>query len=170
MDSVVLAEIRRPRGNRGELLATSQTDVPGRLPNLKRAIARLADGSEVAVDIEAAWPHKDFWVVKLAGVNSISAAEPFCGAELRVPISERGKLAEGEYFQSDLIGCAVVDSNSGTVLGRVAGWQQYGGPPLMQLTVDAREVLIPFVPPICREVDLAGRKITVELPQGLLEL
>jgi ribosomal 30S subunit maturation factor RimM len=40
----------------------------------------------------------------------------------------------------------------------------------MQMKVGGREVLIPFVPAICREVDLAARTIRVELPEGLLEL
>lgn len=169
-DSVAVAEILRPRGNRGELLALSQTDVPGRLQNLRRAKARLSDGSEIVVELENAWPHKEFWVLKIAGMDSISEAERFRGAELYVPASERGKLADGEYFQSDLIGCTLVDKASGKALGAVEGFQQYGGPPLMELQMDGREVLIPFVPSICQQVDLDGRRILVDLPEGLLEL
>ena len=37
VDRVILAEILRPRGNRGEVLARSLTDVPGRLESLKEA-------------------------------------------------------------------------------------------------------------------------------------
>ena len=55
---VVVAEILRPRGNRGELLARSQTDVPGRLESLKQAQVRLVNGSDVPVVISEAWPHK----------------------------------------------------------------------------------------------------------------
>lgn len=170
-ESVVVAEILRPRGIRGELLAFSQTDVPGRLETLKKATARLSDNSsDVPVEIENAWKHKDLWVLKFAGIETIGAAERFRGAELRVPFAERGRLADGEYFQADLIGCVVIDRKSGKPLGCVEGWQQHGGPPLMELQVDGREVLIPFVPPICHEVDLPGRKIVVDLPDGLLEL
>ncbi len=43
----MIAEILRPRGNRGELLAISQTDVPGRIESLKSGTVRLADGSDV---------------------------------------------------------------------------------------------------------------------------
>lgn len=166
----MVAEIVRPRGNRGELLAVSQTDVPGRLENLKNADVRLADGSFVPVEIESAWPHKEFWVLKFAGVDSISAAEQLRGSDLCVAPEERGRLLEGEYFQSDLIDCAVIDSSTGQAIGTVRGWQQYGGPPLMEVDCAGREVLIPFVPAICKEVDLNGRKIIADLPQGLLEL
>ena len=144
--------------------------MPGRLENLKKANVRLADGSSVPVEIESAWPHKEFWVLKFAGVDSISAAERFRGADLCVAPEERGRLAEGEYFQSDLIGCAVIDSSTGQPVGTVSGWQQHGGPPLMAVDYAGREVLIPLVPVICREVDVAGRRIRVELPEGLLEL
>jgi 16S rRNA processing protein RimM len=170
LERVVIAEILRPRGNRGEVLAKSQTDVPGRLENLKRAVARLADGSDVPVEIAAAWAHKGDWVLKFVGIDSIDAAERFRRAELWVSLPNRGTLPEGEFFQTDLVGCTVTDAATGRCLGAVAGWQQYGGPPLMEVSVDGREVLIPFVGDICRHIDLAARTITVELPEGLLDL
>jgi 16S rRNA processing protein RimM len=87
-----------------------------------------------------------------------------------VSLPHRGTLPQGDFFQADLIGCAVIDAATDQRLGAVAGWQQYGGPPLMEVSVDGREVLIPFVTSICRDVDLAARTITVELPEGLLDL
>jgi 16S rRNA processing protein RimM len=170
LERVVVAEVLRPRGNRGEVLAKSQTDVPGRLENLKHAVARLPDGSDVPVEIAAAWAQKGDWVLKFAGVDSIDAAERFRRADLWVSLPDRGTLAEGEFFRTDLVGCTVRDASTGRCLGVVAGWQQYGGPPLMEVSVDSREVLIPFVSSICRHIDLAGRTITVELPEGLLDL
>jgi 16S rRNA processing protein RimM len=170
LERVVIAEILRPRGNRGEVLAKSQTDVSGRFENLRHAVARLADGSDVPVEIAAAWTHKGDWVLKFAGIDSIDAAERFRRADLWVSLPNRGTLPEGEFFQADLIGCMVTEAATGKHLGVVAGWQQYGGPPLMEVSVDGREVLIPFVGPICRHIDLTARTITVELPEGLLDL
>jgi 16S rRNA processing protein RimM len=169
-ERVVVAEIIRPRGNRGEVLAKSLTDVPGRLQALKRAEARLASGENVSVEIADAWQHNGEWVLKFAGVDSISAAERFRGADLWIPAESRGILPEGQFFESDLIGCSLVDATTGTMLGSLGGWQPWGGPALMQVTIEGREVLIPFVPAICRDVDLKARVITVELPDGLLDL
>ena len=167
---MVIADVIRPRGNRGEVLVRSLTDVPGRLERLKWAQAQLADGSDVPVEIERAWVHRGEWVLKFAEVDSIGDAERFRGANIWVSAEQRGELPEGEFFQSDLIGCVVVDAASGSELGAVEGFEECGGPPLMQVTVDGREVLIPFVSAICREVDLAARRIQVELPDGLLDL
>lgn len=168
-DRVVIAEILRPRGNRGEVLAESQTDVPGRFQNLGRVRARLADGSDQEVVITDAWAHQHHWVLKFAGVDTISDAERFRGADVWVPASERGQLPEGNWFRSDLVDCAVIDQPTGKVLGKVYGWQQYGGPPLMEVRIEGREVLIPFVPSIC-QVNMAERTVLVTLPEGLLDL
>ena len=166
---VVVAEIIRPRGNRGELVARSMTDIPGRLESLKRAQVRLANGSDRDVELDEVWPHKEDWVVKFAGVDSIDAADVFRGSDLWVPASERAALPDGDYFQSDLIGCTVVDRDSGLNLGSVEGWQQYGGPPLMEVTVNGREALIPFVSSEC-QVDLGAQVIRLSVPDGLLDL
>ena len=168
-ERVVVAEILRPRGNRGEVIARSQTDVPGRLEQLKRAHVKLRDGSDVEVEIEEAWAHKGDWVLKFVGVDSINAAERFGGSDLWLDAVDRGTLPEGEFFQSDLVGCAVIDRVSGTRLGLVEGWQQYGGPPLMEVQIEGREVLIPFVSTEC-QVDLAERTIGIDCPEGLLDL
>jgi len=168
-ERVIIAEILRPRGTRGELIAHSETDVPGRLETLGKATVRLQDGADVPVEIADAWTHKGDWILKLAGIDSIDAANRFRRAELWVPISERAELPPGEFFRSDLIDCAVIDKVTGDCVGRVQGWQQYGGPPLMETTVNGREVLIPFVVSNC-EVDLAARSIRIELPAGLLDL
>ena len=169
-DRIVVAEILRSRGNRGEVLAESQTDVPGRLETLKRAHVQLADGTDAAVEIQEAWRHGDHWVFKFAGWNSISEADRFRGSDLWVSREERGQLPEGDYFRSDLRGCLVQDSATGKEIGTVEGFEQYGGPLLMAVSAGGREVLIPFVPEICRNVDLERKTIAVTLPEGLLEL
>jgi 16S rRNA processing protein RimM len=169
-DRVVVGEILRPRGNRGEVLVESQTDVPGRLQELKRATARLRDGSDVPIEIAESWQHKGLWVLKLEQIDSIDAAERFRGADIWIPITERGVLPEGELFRTDLVGCSVVDRATGERLGSVEGLQQYGGPLLLELKIGDRDVLIPFVSPICGSVDLEARTIAVDLPEGLLAL
>lgn len=166
---VVLAEIIRPRGNRGELVARSLTDIPGRLESLKRAQVQLANGSDREVELDEVWEHKGDWVLKLKGVDSISEADEFRGSDLWVPATERAVLPDGEFFQSDLVGCKVVDRFSGSEIGVVEGWQQYGGPPLMELTVSGREILIPFVSSEC-QIDLGAKVIRMNLPEGILDL
>ena len=170
-ERVVVAELLRPQGNRGEVLAEPLSDVPGRLQELKRAQARLKDGADVVVEIEKAWEHKGRWVLKFAGVDTISSAERFQGAELWVPRAERGALPEGEFFRSDLIGCVLVDEATGETLGVIRGWLDLGGGvPLLEVETKGREALVPFAKGIYHKVDLEARTVTVTLPEGLLDL
>ena len=106
-------------------------------------------------------------IFKFRGVDTISDAEKLAGAEVRVPASERVALDAGEYFQSDLVGCEVIERKSGRRLGAVTGWEDGGGSGL--LVVDARW-LIPFVRSICVEIDPAARRIAVDLPDGLKDV
>lgn len=165
-----MAELIRPRGNKGELLANSQSDVPGRFETLKSAWVTLPGGDQRELSIENAWFHGPALVLKFQGVDSISAAEPLSGLDLWVPASERANLPQGEFFRTDLLGFSVLDAVSGGPVGTVSGWQQYGGPLLMQVDAEGREVLIPFVESICKEVDIQGRRVLVDPPEGLLEL
>lgn len=169
-ERVVVAEILRERGNIGEVLARSVSDVPGRVESLRKAQLRLPDGTDRAVTVESAWLHGENWVLKFAGVDSIDAARRLRGGDLSIPRQERGALPEGQYFQSDLLGCKILDEKDGRVLGVVEGFEQYGGPLLLQVNADGREVLIPFVPAICVSVTLSDRAISVDLPEGLLDL
>jgi 16S rRNA processing protein RimM len=168
-ERVVVAEIVRPRGRRGEVVARRQSDVPGRLEHLREAQAEFPDGSSIPVEITEAWPHKDVWILKFSGIDSIKGAEGLRGADLWIPLAERGTLPDGDLFCSDLIGCRVIDTRTGDCAGTVQGWQEYGGPPLMEVSDGVCERLVPFVRALC-EVDLAARTIKTELPQGLLDL
>ena len=84
-----------------------------------------------------------------------------------MPASQRAPLEPGEFFQSDLIGCDVVDRRTGESLGRVTGWNEGGGSGLLVLEDG---LLIPFARSICVEIDPARRRIAVELPEGLKDL
>jgi len=139
------------------------------LERLKRAHVHLTDGSDIEVEIDRAWVHKDDWILKFVGIDSIGGAERFRGADLWIPENDRGELPEGDFFESDLIGCAVIDRMTGQTLGRVEGFERYGGPPLMELTMAERKLLIPFVKSLV-QVDLAARTIRLDVPEGLLDL
>jgi ribosomal 30S subunit maturation factor RimM len=74
-------------------------------------------------------------------------------------------LEAGEYFHSDLVGCEVRDHASDRLIGRVTGWEEYGGPALLE--VDDGRLLIPFVKAICVDILPEQRLIRVNLPEGL---
>lgn len=122
------------------------------------------------MEVERTWMHGDHLIFKFKGVDTISDAERLAGADVCIPLDQRDPAPEGEYYQSDLLGFEITGAG-GRVLGVVTGWQETGGPALMEVRTPAgKELLIPFVKAICTRIDLAARRIEVELPEGLEDL
>ena len=125
----------------------------------------------IARQVERTWWHRDRLIFKFEGIDSMTEAEKLQGADVCIPKEERALLPDGEYYQTDLIGCQVVDAASGKSIGVVEDWQEAGGPALLQVRAeDGREILIPFAAAICTEIDPAGRRIGVNMPEGLADL
>ncbi len=118
-------------------------------------------------EVEELWEHKGRPVVKLVGIDSISAAEVLEGCEIRIPKEERPAAPEDEYYHDDLVGCLVVDAETGKEFGVVTAWRDYGGAGILE--VDGR-LMIPFARSICVGIDVAAKRIRVKLPEGLLDL
>ena len=162
-DWVALAVLGRVRGNRGELTAVPLSK-PERYDNLCEVFL-FPDGSPYQV--ESAWFHNSRLILKFRGVDTISDAEKLEGCEVRVPRNARQPLEPGEYYESDLVGCEVVERDSGASLGLVTGWQDTGGAGLLEV---AGGLLIPFARSICVAIEPEARRIVVDLPAGLKEL
>ncbi len=161
-------------GNRGAIRAVSLSDHEQRFERLSEVHlfdARMPESDLRSVEVEWARKRGGDLVLKFRGVDTISAAEQLSGSEVRVPLSGRLPLPEGEYYQSDLVGCEVVERVSGRVVGRVQGWREFGGPALLEVEgPGGEEVLIPFARSICVGIDLDAKRIEVDLPAGLTEL
>ena len=156
----------KPRGNRGEVTAVALSSKPERYESLSEVFLFDAGRDGQRYEVESTWFHNGILVFKFQGVDTIDDAELLRGAEVRVPASQRVALDPGEYFQSDLIGCDVIERSTGESIGRVTDFDEDAGPGLLVVG----ELLIPFTHAICVEIDPASRRIAVELPEGLKDL
>lgn len=104
-----------------------------------------------------------------AGVGTIDAAEALGRGEVRAPAKPREARPPGTHYHHELQGCRVVQRGGG-VVGEVRRVERTGAADLLIVDANGREVLVPFVPEMCVEVDAEARVIVVELPDGLLEL
>jgi 16S rRNA processing protein RimM len=121
--------------------------------------------NEKPMEVENVWTHGDHLVFKFHGVDTISDAERLAGAEVAIPFEQRAALGEQEYYQSDLVGCEVVDA-TGRSLGVVTDFEETGGTPLLRVG----DLLIPFAKSICTSIDPANKRIVINPPEGLLDL
>ena len=166
---ITLARVVKTQGRHGEVAVELHSDVPDRLHPGLRVFALAVDDTRRELKIEAAWPHKDFVVLKLAGVDSISGAELLIGCELQVPGSERVPLEPGAVYVSDLVGCTLADR--GREVGVIRDVRFGAGEaPLLVLGSGKSELEIPFAQEFLVSVDLDARRIEMTFPEGLLDV
>jgi len=167
---VAVGRILRERGRIGELTAEIYSSQPGRAEKLKNVVLRLG-GRERASEVESLWHHNGRPVFKFVGIDSISEAQLWRGADVLAPESERAKPEAGEYSYADLIGCGIVNFGSEAPLGIVRSVEEYGGRPVLCVEKSGGgEMLVPFAGAICREIDVARKIIRAQLPEGLADL
>ena len=165
---VLVGRIVRPHGNRGQVMVAPETDfaetrfAPGAMIWCRRA----GQTSQIAVT-ECRF-HDGRPIIGLAGVESINDAETYRGCELRVPDEALPKLADGQFWYHELIGCRVV-TTAGTEVGQVTRIDD-GATSLLVVLGAAGEMLVPMVEGICRRIDVAGRTIEIEPIPGLLDV
>ncbi|MGO8718397.1 MAG: ribosome maturation factor RimM [Acidobacteriaceae bacterium] len=175
---VHLARLIRPQGRRGEVLAEVLTDFPERFAEMRNAFLwRGGNLPATPIAIEQSWLHKGKVVLKFAQVDSISAAEALRGAEVVVPREERVPLEPDAVYISDLIGCHLVDLHPGghsdpTILGTIRDiiQQEKTADLLIVAGEDGSQYEIPFAKAYLVKLDLAGRRLEMNLPPGLLDV
>ncbi len=171
---ITVARVAKTQGRRGEVAADLHTNFPERFEERRHLWALLADGKRRELDLEEFWPHKGRMVFKFAGIESIDDAETLIGSEIQIPGEQRAELEAGSVYVSDLVGCEV-EAHSGNDPVRGLGRVQdvifgAGEAPLLQVMQGKKEYLVPFVESFTEKLDLAARKITMKVPEGLLEL
>jgi len=170
-DSLIsVARAVRTRGLRGEIVADLLTDYPERFDDVDNLIALSPSGTRKVVELESFFFQNGRIVIKLAGCDTIDAASKFTGYDFCVAEGERVPPAEDEYYDFELEGCSVQLAN-GENVGRVQRILKTGGAEILVIAApNGAELLVPLAESIVIEIDIAGKRIVIDPPEGLLEL
>ncbi|MCA8928655.1 MAG: 16S rRNA processing protein RimM [Alphaproteobacteria bacterium] len=128
-----------------------------------------ADGSRT-FRVELLGRHKALLLARIEGVGDRDRAEALRGTRLYV---DRAALPEpednDEFYHADLIGLAA-ELRDGTRIGRVRAVYDFGAGDTLELgeTADGKALLVPFTLAVVPEVDVAGGRLVVAPPPGLL--
>jgi 16S rRNA processing protein RimM len=186
---LVVGHIGKPHGIRGEVLVTVRTDEPEErfvagsvfiteVPRDRRVStgpAAAVPGTEYKVPdqllLESLRWHQGRVIAQFEGVHDRNVADALRGVLLQVDSSTLTEPEDpDEFHDHQLVGLAVV-SVDGTELGTVARIDHAPSSDLIVLAkADGGTGLIPFVTAMVPTVDLAGGRVVVDLPEGLLDL
>ena len=159
----MVGRVGKPHGLAGEVYVEVISDDPRRFqPGSTVIHERLG-----RLTVESSRPHRARTLVKFQEVDGRDDAESLRGG-LFVEHDEARDLSEGEFWEHQLVGATVVDTEDREVgtLRRILP-----GPAQDLLVVDTPngERLVPFVQDIVVEVDVARRTVRVDAPAGLLD-
>ena len=166
-ETITVGRVLRPQGVRGEVVVEVLSDVPERFSPGSRLQGAREGQPDEQLEVVASRPHKSGAVVRFAGSEDRDQAEELRGLWLEIPRSQVPAAEPGTYYHYELLGCTC--RVSGEELGRVAEVVEDGGGLLLIVEGEGRRIPVPFVREFLREVDVAGARIDLELPPGLVE-
>jgi 16S rRNA processing protein RimM len=160
---VLLGRINAAQGLRGEVRIISFTEDPESIA----AYGPLTDGEGRSFTIESLRVIKSsVLAVRLSGVADRTAAEKLKGTGLFVEKTRLPPAGENEWYYDDLVGLMAVGPG-GEAIGEVAAVQNYGAGDLLEIRREGSKgaLLIPFTETAVPEVDRAGGRVVVILPE-----
>jgi 16S rRNA processing protein RimM len=154
---------------RGELKVEILTEDPHRFGRLERVYLGLEGTEPQAWSLASYRLHKGRALLQLHNCRDRDAAQALRGYLVQVPIDEAIPLDEGQYFEHQIIGLAVWNTQ-GDYLGSVEDIIYTGSNEVYVVRggETGREMLIPAIASVVLEVDLEAGRLVVELPDGLI--
>lgn len=162
-----VARILTTHGLNGEVKVNVITDMPEE---------RFAEGMQLALrddldqklTVVKSRPFKQFWLLQFKEITDVDQAEKLRGKILAISEEERGELPEGVYYYNDIFDCTVLDNKTGEVLGKIVDIQSPGANDIWLVREDSgKEYWIPNIADVVKKVDVAEKKVYVELMEGL---
>ena len=167
---IAVGVIRKPHGVHGEASVEPWTPSLDRFSELSAVTLVSPDERDTrAVAIASSRVHAGRALVTFEGIDSPDEIRDLQNWTIEIPESEARTLDEGEYFLHDLEGLALVDAE-GRQRGVVKEAYEGGGGILLSVAGPKGEFEVPFAAEICTNIDLAAKRITVNLPEGLDDL
>lgn len=165
-DLILVARFGAPHGVRGEVRVKSYTQDPAALLDYSPLQSR--DGRTFTV--EALRPAGEVMIARIAELKDRTAAGAVTHLDLFVP---RARIPspedEDEFLHADLIGLSVV-TTTGEAVGTIIAIHDFGAGDMLDVARPGRKaVLVPFTRAVVPQVDLAGRRVVIDPPAGLLE-
>ena len=153
-------------GIKGFVKVKPFTDENSRFEELKTVYIVMKNQMK-EVEIEEVGYQKDMVLLKLKGIDNLTEAEKYKGLFLKIDRKNAKKLPKDTYFIADLLGLEVY-TDEGELLGRVDDIFNSGANDVYVVKDNlGKQILLPGIKDVLKEIDLEKEKIIVHLIKGL---
>ena len=162
-----IGQIVNTFGIKGMVKIKPFTDDINRFDKLKKVYIKNKDGKK-EYQIQEVKYHKNMVLMKLEGIDAVEQADLLRQSYLLVNRDDEEPLEEGVYYIVDLIGLEVY-TDEGVLLGNVDDIFNTGSNDIYVVKDGkGKQILLPGIPDVIKDVDLEKGKITVHLIPGLV--
>jgi 16S rRNA processing protein RimM len=162
---ILIGIVTGPHGVTGAVRIKSFTARPEDIA----AYGALADDTGRRFALRLVGAGKGVLIARLSGVEDRNRAEELRGLRLYLPRAALPPAATDEFYHADLIGLAAV-TGDGTALGRVRAVHDFGAGDTLEIErAAAPPAMVPFTRAIVPVVDLAGGRLVIDPPPGLID-
>ena len=173
-DEVVVARIGKPHGLRGEVTVQLHTDDPETRFAVGATLATQAiagSGVPRTLTVRSTRVHQGTWLLGFEQIQDRTGAESLRGSRLVFDAADLAPSDDDDgWYEEELRGLTVL-TRDGTRLGEVTRLELGAAQDLLVVALDrGGDAYLPFVEAIVPEVDVAGGRVVVDPPEGLLEL
>ena len=120
------------------------------------------------LQVEEVKYHKNMVLVKFKGIDKVEDAELLKNFYLEVDRENAIELEEGEYFIADLLGMNVLTEEN-EELGKLEDIFNAGSSDIYVVkTEEGKQILLPAISEVIKEINLKENKIIVHLLEGLI--
>lgn len=164
-----VGKIVNTQGLRGEVRVISSTDFPEeRYQKGSTLFIDLDSKQMIEVIVSSHRLHKNFHLLTFEGYNNINDVEKFKGKQLKIAEGQLSDLANDEFYYHEIIGCEVF-TEEGTKLGEIKEILSPGANDVWVVKrTGEKDLLLPYIEPVVKEVDVSSKKVTVHLMEGLI--
>ena len=156
MERLIIAEVLKPQGIRGELKIKTFTDYPEDVKVFKTLYIE-----DVAYKILSFRVGTDgFAYVGLRGIPDRNTAELFRGKKVEGDREDAPALEEGQYYIVDIIGLSC-ETEEGEILGTVKDVSNLSSD-VYTIEKAGKSILFPAVKGVVKKVDLTNKKLIVD--------
>ena len=164
---ITIGEIVNTQGNRGYVRVLPLTDFPDRFKKMEQVLV-LLKGTHRMMHLEDVYNHKKFVIIKFKEIPDMTVAESLKGGLLQIEPKDIVPLPKGSYYVFELMGMDVHDI-TGQYYGKIKDVLTTGANDVYIVWYEAekRDLLIPALKQVVKEIDTANKKMLVDLPEGL---
>lgn len=162
-----IGQIVNTNGLKGMLKIKPFTDDITRFENLE--IIYIQKGQElIAKNIEEVKYVKNMVLLKLEGIDNIEEAEKYRNMYIKIDKEDIGDIPEDSYLVVDMLKCNVYTEEN-EMLGKMVDILSTGSNDVYVVrTAEGKEILLPAIKDVIKEIDIQNKKIIVNLMDGLI--